>query len=494
MKQTFTLLTAIAFSILANAQITIDSSDLGSIGDNIIIVSDLSVTGKTVVAGSSTAQTFDYTNLNPSTGDTIAFLDPSGSVGAGVFSNANLMIKTGEDLIYAIKTVTSFDVDGIYGDPLDAGVTGPVNFVPNVRMMQFPLTYNGTYTSVRIIDTVIVDTVVNIFDSLRLKSTTNITSTVDAFGTLNLPTTSATVLRKHDVEITNDTVWGLTLIPGGFGIWTVAQTTTNTVHYYRFIAKNKSYFMMEVKADDQGNVLTADFQTDGVLIAGITKINPVKCYGQTNGSVEVGVIGGTPPYSYLWNNGAITYNLNGLAIGSYEVTVTDANLDTYVALANVTQPDSIDVTANAIGADHGLDDGFIRLDINGGTPSFSYDWSNGEKTKDVSGLSFGTYTVTVLDNNGCTKSNSFIVDDITGIKDAAVVDVSIYPNPTTGMVTINTAKAWGLNVVDLRGKRVATTFGNGVKEVDLTKLGTGIYFMLLTIDGDVYQSKLQVIK
>ena len=44
-----------------------------------------------------------------------------------------------------------------------------------------------------------------------------------------------------------------------------------------------------------------------------------------NGTASVVVEGGTAPYTYLWNTGAITQNLSGLAAGTYSVTVTDAN-------------------------------------------------------------------------------------------------------------------------------------------------------------------------
>jgi hypothetical protein len=49
-------------------------------------------------------------------------------------------------------------------------------------------------------------------------------------------------------------------------------------------------------------------------------------------------------------------------------------------------------------------DGSIDLSVSGGTTAYSYSWSNGATTQDITGLAPGIYTVTVTDANGCTKS------------------------------------------------------------------------------------------
>ena len=454
------------------------------------MASDTGVTGKSVASASSMTQTFDYMNLNMASSGDIAFLSPSGSIGASSFPNSNLLVSVGPDLMYTIKSSSSFEVDGVYGDMFDVGVNGAIDFDPNMLMVTFPLNYMSTMSTTRIVDTVVVDTVTGIFDSLRLRSFTTITSLVDAFGTLNLPTMSEDVLRRYDVEITTDSVWGQV-----FGSWQSVQQSTNTHHYYRFIAKSQSYYMLEVEADPSGVVLTADFQTGGALIAGIIQNSSISCNAGNDGFAEVGAIGGTSPYSYAWSNGQTGSMVTNLIAGTYGVTVTDNVGGTYAAQAIVSEPDSMDITSTQLGADHGNGDGLIFINVDGGTPSYIYSWSNGEITKNIENLTFGTYTVTVTDNNGCSNVASFVVDDITSVIDMNQSNVvSIYPNPSTGFINIETLKDWKLTINGITGKQVYSATGTGKDILDLSELKTGIYFVLIQTDNTVYSSKLHLVK
>src|SRR5690606_28432299 len=115
------------------------------------------------------------------------------------------------------------------------------------------------------------------------------------------------------------------------------------------------------------------------------------------------------PYTYLWDNSAITQDLSNLVAGTYNATITDANNCTLEISVEITEPLS-NFNMTAIPTDvscHGDSDGAIDLTVSGGTPDYSYAWSyNGITTQDLTNVPAGTYTVTVTDENGCTGTIS----------------------------------------------------------------------------------------
>ncbi|MEJ8820312.1 hypothetical protein, partial [Lacibacter sp. H407] len=112
------------------------------------------------------------------------------------------------------------------------------------------------------------------------------------------------------------------------------------------------------------------------------------CFGG-NGSVNLTVGGGTPPYTFLWNTGATTEDLASVPAGAYSVTVTDANGCTETANATVNQP--TDVTANAVPT-HALcfgGNGSVNLTVGGGTPPYTFLWNTGATTEDLASVPAG---------------------------------------------------------------------------------------------------------
>ncbi|NLA25379.1 MAG: T9SS type B sorting domain-containing protein, partial [Bacteroidales bacterium] len=132
-------------------------------------------------------------------------------------------------------------------------------------------------------------------------------------------------------------------------------------------------------------------------------IQNILCYGDNTGSVVSHVTGGTPPYTYTWNNGASTPNINDLYAGIYELSVTDANGCEVFAIARVEQPDLplslyIEPTDVRCFAEA---NGIADLTVIGGTPPYYYYWSNGEISEDLYDLEPGLYSVTVFDEHDC---------------------------------------------------------------------------------------------
>ncbi|MCB9245789.1 MAG: M4 family metallopeptidase [Flavobacteriales bacterium] len=142
----------------------------------------------------------------------------------------------------------------------------------------------------------------------------------------------------------------------------------------------------------------------------------VKCNGGNTGSIDVSVSGGTSPYSYKWSNNATTQDLNNLSVGTYTVTITDANLCTRTESATIGQP-----TALSIGTSithvlcNGFTTGAVDLSVSGGVPGYTYKWSNGSSTEDLSAIAAGSYSVTATDQNACTVTTTAVVNQPTAL-------------------------------------------------------------------------------
>ena len=128
--------------------------------------------------------------------------------------------------------------------------------------------------------------------------------------------------------------------------------------------------------------------------------------------INVSVSGGLTPYSYSWSSGQISEDIQGIAAGTYTLTITDANNCTDIQSYTVTEPNSaVALSANLTNvACHGGSTGVIDITTTGGTPGYTFQWnaSNGvlipQTTEDLLNLSSGSYTLVATDANGCSAS------------------------------------------------------------------------------------------
>ncbi|NDG33346.1 hypothetical protein EB118_25190, partial [bacterium] len=145
-------------------------------------------------------------------------------------------------------------------------------------------------------------------------------------------------------------------------------------------------------------------QPQGGLTLSATHVN-VLCFGNNTGSINLTVTGGTPVYTYAWSNNTTQEDPQNLASGSYTVTVTDANGCTAQTSVTITQPAtalSVSATPQNILCLNGT--GAVTSTPVGGVPPYTYSWTNNATTQNITGMQAGTYTVTVMDANGCTAN------------------------------------------------------------------------------------------
>lgn len=137
----------------------------------------------------------------------------------------------------------------------------------------------------------------------------------------------------------------------------------------------------------------------------------VSCFDGSDGSARGTGNLGTPGYTYEWSPSGGTDSIaTGLSAGTYTLTVTDAAGCEVSASVTLEEPDSIVLNATSTDAECGLYNGAASASASGGTGSFSFNWSNGANTADISDLTSGAYTVTVTDQNFCTASETVNVD------------------------------------------------------------------------------------
>lgn len=173
-----------------------------------------------------------------------------------------------------------------------------------------------------------------------------------------------------------------------------------------------------VVTDSQGCGATAQVTVGGTPAMDL-HITGVSSGCAANGTATAMVTPGTgtPPYSFLWSNGATTSVINNLTAGTYTVTATDANGCT--AVDQVTVSGSSNLTVNATGSAVSCfngTNGSATATAAGATGTVTYQWSNGGTSQTINNLSAGTYFVTVTDQgSGCTAFTSAFVSQPTQV-------------------------------------------------------------------------------
>ena len=95
---------------------------------------------------------------------------------------------------------------------------------------------------------------------------------------------------------------------------------------------------------------------------------------------------------------------NNIPAGQYITTITDANGCTITETFDITQPDPLELTTYTQDVlCYGENTGSVDLVVTGGTPPYSYTWSNNSNNEDLLDLFYGIYIVTVVDANNCTE-------------------------------------------------------------------------------------------
>lgn len=225
--------------------------------------------------------------------------------------------------------------------------------------------------------------------------------------------------------------------------------------------------------DANSCTLTVSFNINntGSPVSTIAATASVSCFGGTNGSFTVNTVGGTPGYNYTLTPGGTTNTtgiFTGLTAQAYNVTVKDAVGCVTNVTVTIIQPTQVAITLTATPVlCNGGSTGSISATATGGIPSYNYSINGGPfgASPNFTGLTAGTYSVTVRDNNNCTAMQTIVITQPTPL----AISFVTAPNScagSVGSVTINVnggTPIYNYSVNSVSSSNISTGLASGVQ-------------------------------
>jgi len=220
---------------------------------------------------------------------------------------------------------------------------------------------------------------------------------------------------------------------------------------------------------DLPDTLVTIIEPDEIIIDGF--ITQAQC-GGNDGAINISVTNDNPPYTYLWSNGATTEDVNGLSAGTYQVVVTNSTGCSDSMTFNLSNISSLNISSTVTQVTcSGGTNGVIDITPSGGTPAYTYAWSNGATTQDLTGLTDGTYTLTLTDNNGCVLNEDVVVGTLPAIDITLNNSANEFCGQQNGSIDIDVTGGSG---------SYGYSWDNGVTTQDLSNINQGTYTVTVT--------------
>ncbi|MFN7117923.1 MAG: SdrD B-like domain-containing protein [Saprospiraceae bacterium] len=284
--------------------------------------------------------------------------------------------------------------------------------------------------------------------------------------TLNQP---ASVTANITISGNCSVPFNLTAVGGG-GVSPYKYFWSNGQSTQTITVNNGSYCVTITDNNSCGAVKCITVNPTPLTLSAVA--SPLSCPDGNDGSVTANPVGGTAPYTYLWSNGATTQSISNLTFGTYRVTVTDARNCTATALATVANRQAININTTTVQPNCSSDtNGSITASATGGSAPYTFVWSTGATAQTISNLVPGTYSVTVLDNKGCTSSKTIILDSKSKLSVNVTGQHETCPNARNGSVVANPIDGIG---------PFTYLWNTGATSKSLTILAPGTYSVTVT--------------
>lgn len=245
----------------------------------------------------------------------------------------------------------------------------------------------------------------------------------------------------------------------GYQIWrtdgtnSTTQRLTTIPHDTIFNNSHKPYFINNIGntvinfvglGDPYGEELWK-VDVDPITISSSQTNSPLTCNGDSDGTIDVSITGGVGDpscFTYQWSEAGLSgLNLTNLTSGSYTLTVTDCVGFTAITTIDIAEPDAVTGTTQETSpvSCFGGADGTASVQASGGSGTFTYSWENGQTNATVTGLTAGSHSVTITDNNGCTGVASVSITQPAAITASINAGPTICAGASNGTATVDPA-------------------------------------------------------
>lgn len=499
-----------------SAQISIDSTDMPSIGDTIILASDTTAPAGLMIGGAG-SQTWDFSSIQVDNLDTMLFVDPASTTFAADFPNSNLTVEGIQPNIFQTLSSSALIIDGNAGDdPFGAGATISASFIPAQKLLDLPSTDGSIFSDTtgfdQTIETASLGLPVPNVDSIRLVHYAWPTSIIDAYGDVTTPAGTFTTIRQLYTEPAVDSIFAycsdlagcnvfIAVLPFGWSFVPSALTEAlvgisnpgiDTSYTYKWWAKGEDVPVAEVETDGPGGTaLSAKYKLGNSVIAMAGGTTEALCKDSCDGTATVNGLGGSGSYTYVWDDPAAqtTATATGLCAGTHNAYIVDGIDTSGTVTVTVGEPTGllIILTNTPSPSDTA---GIATALVSGGTGPYFYLWNTTpvQLTASAINLAPGTYSVTVTDDNGCEMSDSTTIP--VGIEDiGANTFISIYPNPAMDELFINAdiEKNASFLVYNILGEQVLNVnIENKLNIINTEDLANGMYvYQIVSSKGTI---------
>ncbi|MEL6865421.1 MAG: T9SS type A sorting domain-containing protein, partial [Bacteroidota bacterium] len=202
-----------------------------------------------------------------------------------------------------------------------------------------------------------------------------------------------------------------------------------------------------------------DYEVEGLAVS---------CHGQANGQIHIEVESGAMPFRYSLDDVHYQYGSSfaHLSAGSYMVYLRDDSDCVYTEAVVIEQPTALANEMISGAATCGYANGWMAAELSGGTPGYTYTWSNGATTGVIAELPSAWYGLTVQDEQGCTLVDSLYIENVAGPQLSAQSRSATCHDHTDGAIDLDILSSAPIRRV---------MWSNGARTEDIDALAAGTY-------------------